>query len=732
SITGESKEVEDVCKLFNAEISHYEWNNNFADARNFNFSQVPKEYDYILWVDSDDAIRGLENLKPTMEKNPADIYTMFYMYAFDEWKNPVVSHLKTRVVKNDGCVRWAGALHEDFSETRALQAYMIKGIEVIHLADNEKFDRAKDRNVVVAKADMEKNPNDPRSYWNYGNSLKAVGKNKEALEIFRNFITKSKSDEEKYIAKLRMAESLMGLGEHHQALDELRYAIGLRPEYPDAYHLTGTILFEIGNYKEAQKYFLQGLHKKPPYYSIIVYNPRDYDSTPLMNLAKTYFNLSRPDLAMICLRQYLKILPKDKHAQSLITAIEKEKKKFDEVLPIIKKLQDIKDKKILAEELEKIPDEFKSHPSVCHIRNINFTKERSSGKDLVFYCGYTEEEWSPDSVKTGIGGSEEAVIHLSDKLADKGWNVIVYNNCGHKAKKYGKVEYKPFWSWNYRDKQDVVILWRSPKALDYPINANKIIVDIHDMISTGEFNEARLARMDKAVVKSEFHRKVFSNIPDGKIEIIPNGIDTDIFEELEEKDPMLIINTSSPDRSIDGCIRAFKEIKKQVPEARMKWAYGWNVFNTCYADDAEKVEWRKKMVKEMEEAGIENLGRISHIEIAKLYKKANIFLYPSEFAEIDCISLTKAMAGGAIPITSDFSAMGDKQEHGGFFIHSDKTKDNWCEPYQFDYSVKDISQYVEQAVKLLKNPPKDRESMRGWALRNFSWNLITNKWEKIL
>ena len=55
------------------------------------------------------------------------------------------------------------------------------------------------------------------------------------------------------------------------------------------------------------------------------------------------------------------------------------------------------------------------------------------------------------------------------------------------------------------------------------------------------------------------------------------------------------------------------------------------------------------MQKRMRELGVEELGRINHDEIAQLYCKANVFAYPSEYEEIDCISLSKAMAAGSGP-----------------------------------------------------------------------------------
>ena len=45
----------------------------------------------------------------------------------------------------------------------------------------------------------------------------------------------------------------------------------------------------------------------------------------------------------------------------------------------------------------------------------------------------------------------------------------------------------------------------------------------------------------------------------------PNGIDAKLFEGDGERDPMLLINTSSADRSMEAFLDCFEEIKKQVP-----------------------------------------------------------------------------------------------------------------------------------------------------------------------
>jgi len=345
TITGDNKKVENVCKLFGAEISYFRWVNDFSKARNFNFSQVTKEYDYIMWADADDVFRGLDKLREIIDDNlKIGAFSMNYLYSFDEEKNPTVVHMKTMIVRNDGCVEWAGALHEDFKENRNIRVKFIKGIERMHLSDEVHFKQAKKRNVEVAEKQMKDMPNDPRSFWNLANAYRGNDELQKSLEMFKKFIPLSSADEEKYLAYCRLGEIYMLLGNNPKALDSLRYAIGLRPEYPDAYNMTGFVYFGMKKWDLAAKSFLQGLVKKPPYYSIIVYNPRDYDYTPLLHLAKCYVQLARPDLAIPLLEGCLKIYPKNEKNKKLLKFLREENDKFQKGIRIVQKLQKIKEK----------------------------------------------------------------------------------------------------------------------------------------------------------------------------------------------------------------------------------------------------------------------------------------------------------------------------------------------------------------------------------------------------
>lgn len=730
-----NKKVEEVCNSWDAVISDFEWVNDFSAARNFNFSQVPKEYTHLIWCDADDGIRGLDKLQSVIEENPdVDMFSMNYLYDFNEYKQPTVVHIKNQIIKNNGCVEWAGALHEDFKELRQVTRLFVKGIERIHLTDEVRIKESQGRNVVVAEAALDRDRSDPRLWWNYGNSLLGAGRYPESKDALFKFIELSNSDEEKYIAYTRLSNLAEHLNDKNGAITYAQTAIGIKPSYPDAYLALGQIYHNRGMYQKAVDMISQGIVKKPPYYSILVYNPRDYDFHPMMLLAKTFYSMSRPDQALTCLESCHEMQPDNKEVNDMMVFLKKEKKFFDRSLKIIARLQKITDKKKLKAEMDKLPDDLKSHPAICVIRNTHFIKETSSGKDLVIYAGFTEMPWSPSYAKTkGVGGSEEAVLNLAKQWQKLGWNVTVYCNTGNLGEVDEGVTYRPFWEWNHRDKQDVVIIWRTIKPVDYGINATKILIDLHDVVSEGEFTPERLGKIHKVMVKTNFHRSLFPNIPDEKIAIIPNGMDFELFNQKVKKDQYLIVNTSSPDRSLDVLPELFKRVKEQVPEAKCKWAYGFDLFDKIHSDHSVMMKWSTDTKKAMADAGIENLGRLSQKECAKLYLEGNVLAFPTEFAEIDCITVKKAQACGCLPITTDFGALNESVQHG-IKIHSDKTKDNWCKPNQFHFGLDNKEaqdQWVEAVVKQLKTPMDDRTEMKEWA-KKFSWDKISLQWNNIM
>jgi tetratricopeptide (TPR) repeat protein len=740
--------VANVVTSYNGYLSDFTWIDDFSAARNFNFQQVPTTFDYIIWSDADDIWRGLEKLRPTLEKYPhVDGFGFWYLYEWDEFRLPTVAHRKTMLIKNNGCATWKGAVHEDLQPNRDLSIHLVEGIERLHITDSKRMEESAERNLQISKKEKD---DDPRTAWNLANAQFAVSDFEGARNSFKEFINTSHSNEEIYLARTRLANVYKSLGRREGCIKELQSAIGLMPSQPDAYLQLAGYYYEFDNLGKAEEYGLMGIIKRPQIHKLIAFNPRDYDYNPMMLMAKIYTRLNRPHDALTFMEGCLRIYPKDKKLKEYVKEGKKDKRLMARVLKKYEELKKIKDKKKLKKELDGLPLEIRSHPGICVLRNENFIKETSSGRDLVIYCGNTIETWNPETFKTKmVGGSEEAVIHMAREYGKLGWQVTVYNNCGHKETgefviANGKgiqganaIRYKPFWEFNYRDKQDVVIIWRWPKVLDADINAPRIFLDMHDVVSEGEFTPERLKKVTRVMVKSQFHRSLFPNVPDEKFAIIPNGVEINIDPTIT-RDPYLIINTSSPDRSMDVMPKLFREIKKQVPQAKMQWAYGWKGFVNAHGSDAKKMDWMERTKHEMEEAGIESLGALTQDEVGKLYQKASILAYPTEFAEIDCISVKKAQASYCFVVATDFGAL-DESIDFGRKVQSFKTKDNWNRPYQFHFGLEDEAaqkKFVECCVISIQDQmadwykplrEKDNKLKDKWA-KQFTWHNIAERW----
>ena len=718
TITGKNEECEKVCKKYGAKVSHYEWKNDFAKARNYNFSQASG--DYIFWCDADDIVKGAENLRGIVEKmkeETIDCVSMNYLYDFDENGECTVKHTKTRLIKK-GSVKWIGKLHEDLTSSREVTTFFAPDVEVMHLTDNKRAFSSAKRNLEIAQEAYKENKKDPRNVWLVANAHTALGENEKAIKYFEEFVKTSQSDEEKYIAYL----TLFSLDRKKKHIFS---ALELRPTYPNAYFLLAEKLEEEGKYESAISFVEIGLQLPKPEQEMIVFNPRDYDYNPLMLLVRIYWKLGRYSKAKTILDKMSEMFPKDKQVKEKLGVIQNALQEAGNAEMYLKKAKKIKDKKELKKYFDSLPQEVQSHPSICSFRNSKFIKETSSGKDLVFYCSYTEKEWIPKTAEEkGIGGSEESIIHTARGLANLGWNVTVYNNCGKNAGMYEGVRYEPFWKYNVRDKQDVTIFWRHPKPIDYRPNSTKVIVDLHDVIPKEEFFEERLEHIDKIFVKTQAHRSLFPNVPNEKFAIIPNGIDPKQFDKVVRKNPYLILNTSSPDRHLEATLDVFEELLKKNPDKpwRLAWYYGWDVFDSVHEKNEEVMAWKRKQLERFEklkkQGKAEGGMMISHKEIANKYLEAGVFLYPTRFYEIHCISAVKAQAANCKCVTSDYAAL-NETVMVGTKIHEDVKKMGQTIP---ELQGKEINKYVEAIISA-----KEQDSY-PLAISTYNWGKIIKQW----
>jgi glycosyltransferase involved in cell wall biosynthesis len=107
----------------------------------------------------------------------------------------------------------------------------------------------------------------------------------------------------------------------------------------------------------------------------------------------------------------------------------------------------------------------------------------------------------------------------------------------------------------------------------------------------------------------------------------------------------------------------WKDVKSEVPWAELHIYYGWKTLNLFkekgFSDNGFQERMIKKL-KELEPYGVYEHGRIGHHQLLEEFSKSEILAYPCTFGETNCIVLTKAIAMGCYPVTSNYSAVGER------------------------------------------------------------------------
>lgn len=255
---------------------------------------------------------------------------------------------------------------------------------------------------------------------------------------------------------------------------------------------------------------------------------------------------------------------------------------------------------------------------------------------IIFYCGYSIEEWSPKSQKSGIGGSEEATIEVSRELAKLGHEVTVYNRCGDDEGTYDGVKFE---NYEYFDETeaDILILWREPDyVLKFKDVKAKKILWLHDTISELQILPV-IHFLDHIFVLSTYHAGLYKNIPKEKLVVTQNGINLNHFKQKVDRDPYKLVYGSSYDRGLLELLEMWQEIKLAVPEATLNVFYGWGgIDKQIEAGNEEFQNFKDRIEYLLKQEGIKHLGRISHDEVAKEFLSAGVWVYPCWFPEISC------------------------------------------------------------------------------------------------
>ena len=309
--------------------------------------------------------------------------------------------------------------------------------------------------------------------------------------------------------------------------------------------------------------------------------------------------------------------------------------------------------------------------------------------------------------KQGLGGSESAVIILSKELSDLGFDVTVFNNCidsSHsKPGVYDGVRYIDNTESKAHDEEyDIAIVSRSVNPFvsnDYPFlrKAKKRVLWLHDTFIEGEQIMEDLVLngvINHVFTLSDWHSTYILNSNHGKrrnYEVLKrhffqtrNGAVRHIEEvDLSKKDKNHFVYNASATKGMIPLVEdIWKEIKKQIPEARLTIIGGYYRFREGAEPDAQEntVEKLSKR-QDLKDLDITFTGVISQKEIAEILSNAYMMLYPGAFPETFGISSLESLLYNTPLVTTRFGAL------------EETAVDMAC--YQIDYAIEPNSLFTE-------------------------------------
>ena len=121
---------------------------------------------------------------------------------------------------------------------------------------------------------------------------------------------------------------------------------------------------------------------------------------------------------------------------------------------------------------------------------------------------------------------------------------------------------------------------------------------------------------------------------------------------------------SSYDRGADIILEMWPKIHFKYPDSELHLCYGWDMFDKVTTGNAERQAWKAKMVEMMKYEGITEHGRLSKEELAKVRQSCGIWVFPTYFTEINCITAIDAQKDGLVPVVTDLAALSETVQSG--------------------------------------------------------------------
>jgi glycosyltransferase involved in cell wall biosynthesis len=725
-----AKKCKDVCSCVKGDLV------DFAALRNHALDLATG--DWIFWLDSDDELEFTDPdaLRKLAAAEGKHRYGFLYKYGgHDIWNVRFVPQ-KSFPSKWDYPVHEILITHEFGAEFDRSDT-----VTIIHKrdAEGEKASVARNLRIATHHRDTKRWAGDARFQYYLGQSLRNVGKFPEAIAAYQKCHSLSGVPDERYLTAEWVSKLYIQIEKYYEATEWAFKCLYQWPERANGFLLAGSCYYHLAGHTKidsywyiAVRYFRMGF-ALPVSGSII---PMDAPDNIAWEASKLYsLCLNRTGDVNAALQVAEKTLAFRDDAQTqLNVAIYRSyllKEKFTETAKEISSLygsgSPFADNYVRNAFLEiqgLAPAALQVERSAPALR--------SPVKTIAFVCSYQWNPWNPTNVTTAAGGSEIAVVELSKRFAERGYDVTVFTDplLGEPATYDGVRWAGKAYPDDSDGEFDLLIGWRGLDRVESG-RAKRRVLWLHDMHVQWS-TPKRVALVDAVVANTMWHAdQVRSSLPGKRIETLGAGLDPSRFTKdkwTEEREWNWCIWASSWDRGLDFMLEIWPRVRKAVIDAELHVLYGCDGSLSMARKNKDKTAeerflgW-KKIAEET--PGVVLHGRVPAPEYDALLLKSGVWAYPAvesgnTFGETFCVGAAEALCAGLRVVVSPRAALAEVASPSAF--------QNVC-------GVRETPEYKTRFVKAIADAMQvaedgSREILAEEARARFDWDRVADRWEE--
>ncbi|MCM1217950.1 MAG: glycosyltransferase family 4 protein [Lachnospiraceae bacterium] len=364
----------------------------------------------------------------------------------------------------------------------------------------------------------------------------------------------------------------------------------------------------------------------------------------------------------------------------------------------------------------------------------------------IYYRAKFEEE----SFETGCGGSDAWVIQVAKEFVKQGYYVVVFCDTPNWKLTHSMVEYCHLDNLPLRCKLlqhfDYFIMTRCFYENIYnmvvELGCENIYLQSHDMFIWNKelyynkfiYQPNKYPYLKKFIALTDFHKwelQEYNQIPENMIEVIGNGLDSDILSKVEneplpEKDNSILFSsvyTRGGDILVNYILPL---VKKEIPDFKVRLCG----YADVYPEDLKH------------NPNVEILGMLTKEDYYREFRKHKVWFLPCVVPEDFGLCVGDAVISGCEIVSTFKHGMKDVCKP---FVHLSmknefKVKETGkyhCSSYTLDMNEKDFNETCQEAANMIidsirnyddEEKKKQRESFKKYMVETHTWEHVVNKW----